>query len=160
MVLLVVIFILPVTQCQVCYPGEDLQQCAKKFNPIKTAFVGNTSCLGTHRDKLGFLGVCTDNSSHCQAGVYSDSLDCGSARICCQDNTNEILPRAQDAWKYDVIPVTVGNLEHLNKQDCGVSRTSFVLGGHKAPKGSFPFIVSFTQVCFNIFKNTSYFLRM
>ena len=84
MILLVVIFILPVTQCQVCYPGEDLQQCAKKFNPIKTAFVGNTSCLGTHRDKLGFLGVCTDNISHCQAGVYSDSLDCGSARICCQ----------------------------------------------------------------------------
>jgi len=148
MILLVVIFLVPVTLCQVCYPGEDLEQCAKKFVPSKTAFVKNTTCLGTHRDKLGFLGVCTDNSSHCQDGAYSYSLDCGSARICCKDSNedrNEILPKAQNGWEYDAIPVNMGELEYLNKQDCGVSRTSFVLGGHKAPKGSFPFIVSFTQ---------------
>jgi len=147
-VLLVATHLLLVTQCQVCYPDEDLEQCAKRFLPNKTAFVRNTSCLGTHKDSLGFLGVCTDNSSHCQAGVYSSSLDCGSGSICCQESNkdhNEILPKAQDGWEYDVIPGSEIDLEYINMQDCGVSRTSFVLGGHKAPKGSFPFLVSFTQ---------------
>ena len=46
-----------------------------------------------------------------------------------------------------------GKLEYLNMQDCGVSRTGFVVGGYKAPKGSFPFIVSFTQVYFCTCKN-------
>ena len=115
-VLLVASHLLLVTQCQVCYPDEDLEQCAKRFLPDKTAFVRNTSCLGTQKDSLGFLGVCTDNSSHCQAGVYSSSLDCGSGSICCQVKTlvfhngfylilqesnkdhNEILPKAQNGW--------------------------------------------------------------
>ena len=38
------------------------------------------------------------------------------------------------------------NYEALNQPDCGSARAPFVLGGHRAPEGAFPFIVSFTQV--------------
>ena len=45
------------------------------------------------------------------------------------------------------------NYELLNQPGCGSSRVSFVLGGHAAPEGAFPFIVSFTQVRTSINRN-------
>ena len=54
----------------------------------------------------------------------------------------------------DITHNTKGNFEHLNKDNCGVSRVRFVLGGQKAPEGAFPFIVSFTQVIIRIIADT------
>merc|ERR1711872_6826 len=155
-VVVIAIALLPGSHAQVCYPGEDLQECSKRFSKTKTssstktAFTTNTTCLGTKKDLLGFLGVCVDQGSDCNSGVTSSSLDCGSAMICCQDSklfdSNSILgERRTDGWTYDYIPVSLDNLEDLNKPGCGSSRVSFVLGGQKAPQGAFPFIVSFTQ---------------
>ena len=46
----------------------------------------------------------------------------------------------------NIIESKEDNYELLNQPGCGSSRVSFVLGGHEAPEGAFPFIVSFTQV--------------
>jgi len=145
--LIVLSSLLLTSLAQLCYPGEDLGECSKKFQ-TKNSFTRNSSCLGTQKDSLAFLGVCTDSASACQAGRSSSSLDCGSGRVCCQISSkaqNGILSKGQSAWEYDIVPVPTGKLEFLNKPDCGSSRVSFVLGGHKAPQGAFPFIVSFTQ---------------
>jgi len=147
-VVVIIIALLPGSLAQLCYPGEDLQECSKKFSNTKTPFTNNTTCLGTKKDHLGFLGVCVDQRSECNSGVTSSSLDCGSATICCQDiskASNSLDDRRNDGWTYDNTPVFFDNLENLNKPDCGSSRVSFVLGGQKAPQGAFPFIVSFTQ---------------
>jgi len=151
-VVVIAIALLPGSLAQVCYPGEDLHECSKRFSKTKTAsstetaFTTNTTCLGTKKDLLGFLGVCVDQRNDCDSGVTSSSLDCGSAMICCQDkHRNSIVPKQENGWTYDNMPVFLDNLENLNKPDCGFSRVSFVLGGQKAPQGAFPFIVSFTQ---------------
>merc|ERR1712142_1184233 len=138
-VVVIAIALLPGSLAQVCYPGEDLHECSKRFSKTKTssstktAFTNNTTCLGTKKDLLGFLGVCVDQGSDCNSGVTSSSLDCGSAMICCQDSklfdSNSILgERGTDGWTYDYIPVSLDNLEDLNKPGCGSSRVSFVLG--------------------------------
>merc|ERR1712098_210834 len=99
-----------------CYPGEDLQECSKRFSNSKTttaattttttapstntSFNNNTTCLGTKKDHFGFLGVCVDQRSDCNSGVTSSSLDCGSATICCQDSkaSNSLDDRRTNGW--------------------------------------------------------------
>jgi len=151
---ILLILVPSVSLAQLCYPGDDLAECAKKAkrtrNIKKVLFAQNETCLGTQKDSLAFLGLCTDSSSGCQSGLSSSlSLDCGSGSICCKDSGqwshNGISYREQSPWTYDIVPVPVGNLEYLNQQGCGSSRVRYVLGGHKAPEGGFPFIVSFTQ---------------
>ena len=79
---------------QLCYPGDDLAECAKMVkmakrtrNIKKVLFAKNETCLGTQKDSLAFLGLCTDSSSGCQSGLSSRSLDCGSGSICCKVNS-------------------------------------------------------------------------
>merc|ERR1719186_153621 len=111
--------------------------------------IENVTCLGIKKDSLAFLGMCTDISSSCKSGVSSRSLDCGSSSICCQasEQGGMGLPVVRSPWPADadITDNKKGNFEHLIQDNCGSSRVRFVLGGHQAPEGAFPFIVSFTQ---------------
>ena len=92
---------------QLCFPEDDLVECAKMVNRMKRIkkdpFTKNETCLGTQKDSLAFLGLCTDSSSGCQSGLSSSlSLDCGSGSICCKDSGqwshNGISYREQSPW--------------------------------------------------------------
>merc|ERR1712142_454492 len=113
-VVVIIIVLLPGSLAQLCFPGEDLQECSKRFSSTttttttttapstKTAFTNNTTCLGTKKDHLAFLGVCVDQRNDCNSGVTSSSLDCGSAMICCRNkHSNSIVGnRGENGWKY------------------------------------------------------------
>ena len=96
---------LSLSLAQLCFPEDDLVECAKMVNRMKrikkNPFAKNETCLGTQKDSLAFLGLCTDSSSGCQSGLSSRSLDCGSGSICCKDSGrihNGISNREQSPW--------------------------------------------------------------
>ena len=88
--LIVIVTLCPsLSLAQLCFPEDDLVECAKMFKRMKTIkkdpFANNETCLGTQKDSLAFLGLCTDSRSGCQSGLSSSqSLDCGSGSICCK----------------------------------------------------------------------------
>eukprot|EP00092_Neocalanus_flemingeri_P033870 GFUD01036832.1.p1 GENE.GFUD01036832.1~~GFUD01036832.1.p1 ORF type:complete len:396 (+),score=96.72 GFUD01036832.1:97-1284(+) len=136
-----------------CWPDE-IEECLKREAPAQSVqpanvfAMQNVTCLGIKTDSLAFLGLCTGSCSNCKSKVCSSSLDCGSSSICCQENENEVVPRGEinlPPGDADIIPKRRRNFENLNQLGCGISRVPFVLGGHEAPEGAFPFIVSFTQ---------------
>eukprot|EP00092_Neocalanus_flemingeri_P033869 GFUD01036831.1.p1 GENE.GFUD01036831.1~~GFUD01036831.1.p1 ORF type:complete len:416 (+),score=104.28 GFUD01036831.1:97-1344(+) len=137
----------PAQSAQSVQPAKR-QILEQSVQPANVFGMQNVTCLGIKTDSLAFLGLCTGSCSNCKSKVCSSSLDCGSSSICCQENENEVVPRGEinlpprDA---DIIPKKRRNFENLNQLGCGISRVPFVLGGHEAPEGAFPFIVSFTQ---------------
>jgi len=102
-------------------------------------------CLGVETGAgQGFQGSCREGRGvrHGCTGTASHSRDCGSGQLCCKSKVTLRSPGLPD--EVPELNEITGEFESVNQAGCGADRpTQFVLGGHRAPEGAFPFVTAF-----------------
>merc|ERR1719334_939552 len=137
--ILILIISVTLSNTQICFPNESLEQCLGVSESQKTE--NEEVCLGSKTGSVAFEGTCKYNNRNSCRTEYSRSAMCGSSGFCCKRTStpsNKEVPNFPPISETQYYP-------SINEKTCGSFRVTLVKGGHLAERGSFPFMVAFTQ---------------
>ena len=131
---------------------DCLRCCWPIFVPLNAMLIDNYVSVLLVTLKDSYLSKTNDLNVHYDEGALHLTSTLSSIQVRYVKYFNNFRPYGPSR-DGNIIESKKDNYELMNQPGCGSSRVSFVLGGHKAPEGAFPFIVSFTQVRTSINRN-------